>query len=106
MVSLVLAVLLSAAQMGLGTAGEPPADFHGRVRSSTSSRLLIDAAGEQTLEFHCSRKTKFYDGDKKLKAFSLKPGDRVSVEAQRGLDGALNAVNVRLERSGSHDTGR
>lgn len=106
MLSLMLAVLLSAAQMGLGTAGEPAADFHGRVRVVTSGLLRVDTAGEQTLEFHYSRKTKFYDGDKKLKAISLKPGDRVSVEARRGLDGGLDAVTVRLERPDSRDTGR
>jgi hypothetical protein len=99
-----LAAALCAAQTGyygLGTGGEPPADFHGKVRSTTGKKLLIDMAEDQTLEFYYSKKTKFYDGDKKLEASSLKPGDRVSVEAQRGLDGTLNAVKVRLEHSGS-----
>jgi hypothetical protein len=102
--AVLLAALLCAAQggyYGLGTSGEPAADIHGTVRSATGKKLAIDVEGDQTLEFYYTRKTKFYDGDKKVKASSLKRGDRVSVEAQRGLDGTLNAVKVSLEHSGS-----
>ena len=71
--------------------------FAGTVRGVDSKGLTLERPDENTLEFNCSKKTKFFDGTKKIKAADLKPGDRVSVEAKRAIDGSLDAVNVRLE---------
>lgn len=71
--------------------------FAGTVRGLDAKLLTLERPDENTLEFNCSKKTKFYDGTKKIKVTDLKPGDRVSVEAKRALDGSLDAVNVRVE---------
>ena len=71
--------------------------FAGTVRGVDAKGLTLERPDENTLEFNCSRKTKFYDGPKKIKGTDLKPGDRVLVEARRAIDGSLDAVNVRVE---------
>jgi hypothetical protein len=75
--------------------------FAGTVRGIDSKALTLERPDANTLEFNCSKKTKYYDGSKKVKASAIKPGDRVSVEAKRAPDGTLDAVNVRLERQKS-----
>src|ERR1051326_8876322 len=47
--------------------------------------------------FHCSRKTKYYDGEKEIKRDVIKAGDQVSVDGRRAPDASLDAVIVRVE---------
>jgi hypothetical protein len=100
---LVLGLILSLAcaapafsQTGVGPL--PLASFTGTVRGLDKKTLLLEEPDANTLQFFCSGKTRYYDGSKKIRAAGIKPGDRVSVDASRGLDGKLDAVNVRLLR--------
>jgi hypothetical protein len=96
---LVLGLLLSlacAAQTGVWPL--PLASFTGTVRGVDKKTLLLEEPDGNTLQFFCSGKTRYYDGSKKIRAAGIKPGDRVSVDASRGPDGKLDAVNVRLLR--------
>ncbi len=76
----------------------PLASFTGTIREVTRNRLAVETTGSNVIEFDCTGKTKYFDGAKKLDRSALKPGVRVTVEARRDLDGAVEAVNVRLER--------
>ena len=60
--------------------------------------LLLEEPDQNTMQLYCTKKTRYFDGDKKIKASQIKVGDRVSVEARLGPDGKPEAVNVRLER--------
>ena len=71
--------------------------FKGTVRSVNGSKLTVETEESNTLEFRSSKKTKFYNGDKKAKSADLKVGDQVSIEARRSPDGSLDAVNIRME---------
>jgi hypothetical protein len=72
--------------------------FRGIVRGVGRKVLLIEKSDTNTLEFYCSRKTRYYDGSRQVRVSRVKPGDRVSVDAKLGPDGELEAVNVRLDR--------
>lgn len=71
-------------------------NFDGTVRGIDSKGLTIELPDSNTLEFNCTKKTKYYDGTKKIKPKDIKPGDHVSVEAKPAPDRSLDAVNVRL----------
>ena len=72
--------------------------FLGTIHGVDSKLLTLDVPGENLLEFHCSKKTRYWDGAKKLKSADFKPGMNVAVEARRFPDGSLDAVNVRIDR--------
>jgi len=73
-------------------------NFGGVVRGLDKKKLLLEQADQNTMQLFITKKTQYFDGDKKIKASAIKVGDRVSVEARLGPDGKPEAVNVRLER--------
>ena len=73
-------------------------EFAGIVRGLDKKMLLLEEADQNTMQLYCTKKTQYFDGEKKVKASEIKVGDRVSVEARLGPDGKPEAVNVRLER--------
>jgi hypothetical protein len=77
---------------------QPLATFKGTVQEIDKKALTVEEADSNTLQFVCSRKTHYYNGTKEIKASTLKPGDRVTVETKRFRDGELEAINVRLEK--------
>jgi hypothetical protein len=79
-------------------AQEPLATFTGTVRGADSKTLTLEGPESNTLVFHCSKKTRYFSGSKKIKPSAIQAGDRVSVEATRAVDGTLDAVNVRREK--------
>lgn len=76
---------------------EPLATFTGSVQNIDKKRLTLQETDSKTLQFVCSRKTQYYDGDKKIKASDIKPGDQVTVETKRFADGEMEAINVHIE---------
>ena len=76
---------------------EPAATFSGLVQIVDKGSLTLQEDDSNTLRFVCSRKTHYFDGDKKIKLADVKPGDRVEVETKRFPDGELEAINVRIE---------
>jgi hypothetical protein len=75
----------------------PAVTFTGIVRGFDSKLLNIEGPETNTLVFHCSKKTKYFDGDKEIKKDVIKTDAHVSVEAKRAGDGSMDALNVRLE---------
>ncbi len=71
--------------------------FNGIVRGIDSKMLLLEEEDQNTMQFYCTKKTRYFDGNNKIKVSQIKNGDRVSVEARLGPDGKPEAVNVRLE---------
>ena len=82
---------------GATVPNEPLATFSGAVQNIDKKKLTLQDADSNTLQFACSRKTQYYDGDKKIKSSDIKPGDRVTVETKRFADGEMEAINVRVE---------
>lgn len=81
-------------------------DFGGIIRGLDKKKLLLEQADQNTMQLFITKKTRYFDGDNKIKASQIKVGDRVSVEARLGPDGKPEAVNVRLEREKpAQDTG-
>jgi len=78
--------------------GEPLPSFPGTVRGIDDKGLTIERPDSNTMDFRCSKKTKYFDGSKKITPSDVKPGDHVSVEAKRAIDGSLDAVSVHLDR--------
>jgi hypothetical protein len=78
---------------------EPMATFSGAVQRIDKKKLTLQEADSKALQFICSRKTQYYDGDKKIKSSDIKPGDRVSVETKRYADGEMEAINVHVEHT-------
>lgn len=76
---------------------EPLASIHGIVKVSTSKSLIIETADSNSLEFFCTKKTRYFEGKKKLKAEDLNKDDLVTVESRTNLLGEAEAVNVYRE---------
>jgi len=81
----------------------PAVTFTGIVRGFDSKLLNIEGPETNTLVFHCSKKTKYFDGDKEIKKDAIKSDVHVSVDAKRAGDGSMDALNVRLEHPKSED---
>jgi hypothetical protein len=75
----------------------PVATFAGTVRGIDAKILTIEGPESNTLLFHCSKKTKYYDGEKEIKRDLIKAGDQVSVDGRRAPDATLDAVIVHIE---------
>src|SRR5205814_6695615 len=84
---------------GVPSVDVPPATFIGLVQLVDKGSLTLQEEDSNTLRFVCSRKTHYFDGDKKIKLADIKAGDWVAVETKRFADGALEAMSVRIERS-------
>ena len=82
-----------------GKVDTPLATFQGTLRGLDAKLLTIEGPDSNTLMFHCSRKTKFFDGSKEIKRDAFKAGDPVSVEGHRAGDGSMDAVNIRMDRA-------
>lgn len=80
------------------TPDQPLATFTGSVQDIDKKSLTLQSEESNTLKFACTHKTHYYDGDKKIKASDIKPGDRVLIETKRFPDGELEAVNIRMQR--------
>ena len=85
------------ATLGTTIPTEPLASFTGAVENIDKKKITVQESESNTLQFVCSRKTQYYDGDKKIKLSDVKPGDRVTVETKRLADGEMEAINVHIE---------
>lgn len=75
----------------------PLATIHGIVQSSTPKRLIVETADANTLEFFCTKKTRYFEGKKKITSANLAKGDLVTVESRPTLLGEAEAVNIYRE---------
>ena len=72
-------------------------NFTGVLQQIDKKIIAMEGPDGNTLQFHCTKKTQFFDGEDKIKPTGLKVTDPISVEARRGPDGTLDAVAVHLE---------
>lgn len=79
--------------------GEELASFSGVLRMMDRKTLLLKLADDNTIKFERSGKTRFFRDSTSIKDSSVHVGDLVTVEARSTLDGALEAVNVRIEEN-------
>jgi hypothetical protein len=92
-----LLIWMALALPALAQMAQPLATFSGPVQEIDGKAITLEDAGSNALRFVCTRKTRFYDGKKKISASDIKPGDHISIETKRFPDGELEAINVRLE---------
>lgn len=72
--------------------------FPGTVQSASAKALNLELHDGNTMNFKCSRKTVWLDGEKKVQPSAVKEGDMVVVEGKKAPDGTMDAVYVRLQR--------
>ncbi len=72
--------------------------FPGSVQSASAKALNLELHDGNTMNFKCSKKTVWLDGEKKVKPEAFKEGDMVVVEAKKAPDGTMDAMYVRLQR--------
>ena len=56
---------------------EPLATIHGAVQSSTPKKLVVETGDSNTLEFFCTRKTRYFEAKKRITSADLAKGDLV-----------------------------
>jgi hypothetical protein len=91
-----LFVLLAAVAL-YAQVPQPLATFRGTVQEMDGKTLTLEVEGSNPLPFVCTHKTRYYDGNQRIKASDIKPGDHVSIDSKRYPDGELEAINIRLE---------
>src|SRR6266550_3561393 len=78
-----------------GIPGATPAvTFRGTLRSIDKKEIVIDAGEDQIVHFKRTKKTKFLKGDKEIKPDNFPEEAAVVIEANRALNGDLDAINV------------
>ena len=75
----------------------PAVTFAGIVRGIDAKLLNIEGPESNTIVFHCTKKTKYFDGDKEVKRDEIKIDAHVSIDARRAPDGSMDALKIRLE---------
>ena len=77
----------------------PLPTFHGTLRGASAKSLAIDSNDENTMNFRCSKKTSWLDGEKKIKPEDIPVGELVAVDGRKAPDGTMEAVVVRIQRA-------
>jgi hypothetical protein len=97
---LLLCLAVASAQPTVkGPLGEQPvATMQGKVVAISSKKISVKLSDDNVLDFHVTRKTKFYANGKQADAKIVKVGEPAVMEAIRAGDGSLDALNVRVDR--------
>jgi hypothetical protein len=93
-----LALNLAFAAMAQKSETLPLATFQGTVKSIDHKKIMVDEEGN-TMDFYLSRRTRVFNGEKEIKPSELKTGDRVKIEAVPRLDGSVDAITIRVQKS-------
>jgi hypothetical protein len=72
--------------------------FAGTAQTVTARLLTLELSDGNTMNFKCSKKTVWLDGEKRVKPEAIKEGDMIVVEGKKAPDGTMDAVYVRLQR--------
>jgi hypothetical protein len=98
-----------AAQRGRRTAAAPTANtpplkgvtlsFHGTVKEVTKKLILLQADDNQLMTFRRTSKTKFVDGDQKIKGNEVDLDSTATIDVVEDNDLKLMALTVRLDPS-------
>jgi hypothetical protein len=79
---------------------EPLAAFSGTVKQIDGKGLALEDLDSNVTQFHCNKKTQYYQEARKIDRSAVKPGDQVTVEARRAPDWSFDALIVHLEHKG------
>lgn len=71
--------------------------FHGKLKELTKKTILIEADDAQIVTIRCSRKTKFLDNNREVKAFDIDLETLVTVDASEDNDLKLTALAIRVD---------
>lgn len=89
-----------------GPYGGPAVTFNGTVKALTKKELIVDldptdpGAERQSLTFRLSKKTRFLKDDRPVKPSDIEVGTHTSLDATRGGDLKLSALNVMVAPPG------
>lgn len=102
-IGLALLVLVSLCG-GQSAAGQDSAEslfpsFTGTVHAFNGRILTLEMEDSNQMDFHCSRKTRYLDGKKKVRPSAIRRGMMVTVEGKPAPDASMDAVVVRLEHT-------
>jgi hypothetical protein len=89
---------------GVPGAVVPPVEMRGKLRDIDKKKIVLEAGEDQTLTFKRSKKTKFLKGAKEIQPDDFPDGAKVTIEANRALNGDYEAVNVYLGEPPSAET--
>lgn len=101
-----LLAALCAGRQAAGAQGNPEEAIHpnftGTVYTFDGKTLTLEQEDSNQLDFRCSRKTKYLDGNRKIRASAIRPGMLVTVEGKQAPDASLDAVSVRVRHVETH----
>jgi len=81
--------------------GTPMPNFRGKLKQMDKKSISLELGDNRVLDFKRNDKTKFYKNGDEIKDPKFAVADQVSIEATELPDGALMAVNVYWEKSGT-----
>ncbi|MBV9744756.1 MAG: hypothetical protein JO099_13425 [Acidobacteriia bacterium] len=87
-----------------GTAGQPLANFRGKLKTMDSKSLSLEMDDYRTVEFRLNSKTKYFKKGEEIKKPDFQPGDQLSVEGSEDAAGHMMAANVYWERAATATT--
>ena len=74
----------------------PVITVRGVLRSINKKDIVIDSGEDQIVTLKRTKKTKFLKGSKEIKPDDFPDEAKVSIEANRAMNGDLDAINVYL----------
>jgi hypothetical protein len=82
-----------------GTAGQPLANFRGKLKTLDSKSLTLELDDNRVVEFRLTSKTKYFKKGDEIKKPDFQQGDQLSVEGNEDNTGHMVAANVYWEKA-------
>lgn len=82
-----------------GTAGQPLANFRGKMKTIDSKSLALEMDDYRVVEFRLTSKTKYFKKGDEIKKPDFQQGDQLSVEGNEDNTGHMVAANVYWEKA-------
>jgi hypothetical protein len=84
-----------------GNAGQPLANFRGKLKTLDSKSLSLEMDDYRVVEFRLNSKTKYFKKGDEIKKPDFQIGDQLSVEGSEDQGGHMIAANVYWEKAAS-----
>jgi hypothetical protein len=82
-----------------GTAGQPLANFRGKLKTMDSKSLTLEMDDNRVVEFRLTSKTKYFKKGDEIKKPDFQQGDQLSVEGNEDNTGHMVGANVYWEKA-------
>jgi hypothetical protein len=82
-----------------GTAGQPLANFRGKLKTMDSKSLSLEMDDYRVVEFRLTSKTKYFKKGDEIKKPDFQQGDQLSVEGNEDNTSHMVAANVYWEKA-------